>query len=93
MSPDIRPGARVLVRHDRHHPCGHHTSRDLPLFQQVGVVDRLDERYGEHRGVVVVTTHLHVTAVLPHSMEAFAVSTAVNSPGRDEAEMVAPLTT
>jgi hypothetical protein len=38
------------------HPCGHHTSRDLPLFQQIGIVDRVDERYGEHRYVVVFPT-------------------------------------
>jgi len=43
----------VLVRHDRHHPCGHHSSRDLPIYQQVGGVDWIDERFGEHCYVVV----------------------------------------
>ena len=55
MRPDIRPGARVLIRWaglPKTSPCHLHLQRDLPLFQQVGVVDRLDERYGEHRYVV-----------------------------------------
>jgi len=51
--PPPPPNAQVLVRHDRHHPCGHHSSRDLPIYQQVGGVDWIDERFGEHCYVVV----------------------------------------
>src|SRR5687768_7633132 len=42
MSPKIRPGARVLVPHDRHRPCTRHMLHSVTLFQQVGVVDRID---------------------------------------------------
>ena len=54
MSPDaITPGISVMVRHDRHWPCGHHRIAEVPLFQNVGVVDGFDNRRGEHRVVVV----------------------------------------
>jgi hypothetical protein len=33
-------------------PCHLHLTSDVPLFQNVGVVDRIDERYGEHSVVV-----------------------------------------
>jgi hypothetical protein len=33
-------------------PCGRHLQRALPLESAVGVVDRLDERYGDHPVVV-----------------------------------------
>src|SRR5687768_10459167 len=56
MSPGIRPGARVPVRHDRRHPRAHHEGKDLALFQHVGVVDRIDERFGDHRYIVVFPT-------------------------------------
>ena len=62
MSSPIRPGARVLVRWaglPHVSPCGRHLERDLPLFQQVGTVDRLEPWRGEHR-VVVVFRGLHV---------------------------------
>ena len=52
MSPEIRPGARVLVRHDRHRPCARHMLHSVSLFQQIGVVDRIDGRLGEHQIVV-----------------------------------------
>lgn len=55
MSPVIRPGARVLVRFaglPAVSPCHLHLTSDVPLFQNVGVVDRMDERYGEHCVVV-----------------------------------------
>jgi hypothetical protein len=52
MSPEIRPGALVLVRFDRRSPCPHHMQMSLPLFQNVGVVDRIDAHYGEHCVVV-----------------------------------------
>jgi len=57
--PTISPGARVPVRWaslPRVSPCSLHLERDLPLFQSVGVVDRIDERYGEHSDVVRLPT-------------------------------------
>jgi hypothetical protein len=62
MQPDIRPGTRVLIRWaglPHVSPCGRHLERDLPLFQQVGIVGRLDEHRGEHR-VIVVCHGIHV---------------------------------
>jgi hypothetical protein len=53
MDPLPTPGTRVLVRHDRCWPCFHHCIKDVPLFQNIGVVDRLDDRWGEHRVVVM----------------------------------------
>ena len=54
MSPDaITPGISVMIRHDRSWSCGHHRIAEVPLFQQVGTVDHLDARYGEHCVVVV----------------------------------------
>jgi hypothetical protein len=61
MSPTIprcfgTPGARVLVCWaglPRVSPCSLHLASDLPLFQSVGTVDRVDERYGEHSVIVV----------------------------------------
>jgi hypothetical protein len=63
MSPDMRAGALVLVRHDRQHPatwspCTRHVS-DPCLFQHIGRVDRVDPRLGAHC-VVVVFVALHV---------------------------------
>jgi hypothetical protein len=52
MIPAIRPGARVLLRWagvPHASPCHLHLQADLPLFQRVGVVDKIDERYGDHR--------------------------------------------
>jgi hypothetical protein len=40
-------------------PCGRRLQTHLPLFQNVGVVDRIDQHRGEHR-VVVVFHGLHV---------------------------------
>jgi hypothetical protein len=51
-APAITPGAQVLVRFDRHSPCGHHLLHELPLFQAVGVVDRVDARFRDHKVVV-----------------------------------------
>jgi hypothetical protein len=51
MSPEIRPGALVLVRWagvPHASPCHLHPTSDLPLFQNVGVVDRIDHRRGDH---------------------------------------------
>jgi hypothetical protein len=59
MHADIRPGDLVLVRHaglPKVSPCSLHLERELPLFQSVGRVDRIDERYGEHSVVVVFPT-------------------------------------
>jgi hypothetical protein len=56
MSPTIVPGARVLVRWaglPRVSPCTLHLARELPLFQSVGVVDRVAARYGDHCVIVV----------------------------------------
>jgi hypothetical protein len=56
MGPVIRPGALVLVRWAgvlHFSPCHLHLARELPLFQSVGTVDRVDKRYGEHCVVVV----------------------------------------
>jgi hypothetical protein len=53
MSPAIGPGARVMVRFDRRSPCPHHLQHSLPLFQSVGVVDRVDERRGDHCVIVM----------------------------------------
>jgi hypothetical protein len=55
MRPEIRPGARVLVRWagvPHASPCHLHLQADLPLFQSVGIVDRIDERFGKHCVVV-----------------------------------------
>jgi hypothetical protein len=55
MSPEIRPlepGFHVLIRFDRRSPCGHHLLHDLPLFQAVGVVDRIDTRCRGHPVIV-----------------------------------------
>jgi hypothetical protein len=52
----ITPGARVLVRWagvPHVSPCSLHLASDVPLFQNVGTVDRIDARYGEHCVVVV----------------------------------------
>ena len=62
MSSPITPGTRVLVRWaglPHVSPCGRHLERDLPLFQQVGIVDRIAEWRSEH-GVVVVFHGIHV---------------------------------
>jgi hypothetical protein len=62
MSTAVSPGARVLVRWaglPHVSPCERHLQRQLPLFQQVGSVDRIDTWRGEHR-VVVVFHGLHV---------------------------------
>lgn len=48
----ITPGTLVLVRHDKHRPCARHLLHSVPLFQQVGVVDRIDGRLGDHEVVV-----------------------------------------
>jgi hypothetical protein len=59
MSPTIAPGARVLVRWaglPRVSPCSLHLVADLPLFQNVGTVDRIDARYGDHSVVVMFLT-------------------------------------
>ena len=57
MSPESRPGARVTVVpfgeilsqgcHQRHSMVG------TPIGDRVGAVDRIDERIGDHRYVVV----------------------------------------
>ena len=62
MRADIRPGARMLVRWaglPHVSPCERHLQRDLPLFQQVGIVDRIDAHRGDHH-VIVVFRGLHV---------------------------------
>jgi hypothetical protein len=62
MSAAIVPGTRVLVRWaglPHVSPCGLHLQRDLPLFQQVGVADRIDAWRDEHC-VFVVFHGLHV---------------------------------
>ena len=59
MQPDIRPGTRVLVRWaglPKVSPCHRHLQSTLPLFQSVGVVDRIDDRRGGHPVVVVFPT-------------------------------------
>ena len=58
----LSPGTRVLVRwagllHTS--PCGVHLQKDLPLFQNVGIVDRIDDRRGDHCVVVVFPT-IHI---------------------------------
>jgi hypothetical protein len=55
MSPAIVRGARVLVRWaglPRVSPCSLHLTAELPLFQNVGTVDRVDARYGDHCVIV-----------------------------------------
>ena len=69
MSPKIRPGARVrvvsaseLVRQGCHHK---HYLHGVVLDGAVGVVDRIDPRYGKHRVVAefpTVTTQPFGTA-------------------------------
>ena len=62
MSSPIAPGARVLVRWaglPHVSPCAQHLQRDLPLFQQIGTVDRIEAWRGEHH-VVVVFHGIHV---------------------------------
>jgi hypothetical protein len=62
MQPDIRLGVRVLVRWaglPHVSPCERHPQRGLPLIQNVGTVDRIDEWRGDHR-VVVVFRGIHV---------------------------------
>ena len=56
MDNHIQPGDLVLVRWaglPKVSPCPLHLQRELPLFQSVAVVDRIDERRGEHCVVVV----------------------------------------
>jgi hypothetical protein len=56
MSSTIAPGARVLVRWaglPKSSPCHLHLTLEFPLLQNVGAVDRIDERYGEHCVIVV----------------------------------------
>ena len=56
MNADIKPGDHVLVRWagvPQTSPCHLHLDRELPLFQSVGVVDRIDERRGDHCVIVV----------------------------------------
>jgi hypothetical protein len=59
MSPEIRPSTRVLVRWaglPDTSPCHRHRHAEPCLFQHVCLVDRIDERYGEHCHVVVFPT-------------------------------------
>lgn len=59
MLVEIRPGDRVLVRWaglPKTSPCHRHLQSELPLFQSVGVVDRIDERYGQHCLIVLFLT-------------------------------------
>ena len=56
MNDRITPGALVLVRWaglPKSSPCQLHLVRELPLFQSVGTVDRIEEHHGEHCVVVV----------------------------------------
>ena len=56
MNTSMVQGSRVLVRWAgvlRASPCQLHLARELPLFQNVGRVDRIDDRHGEHCVVVV----------------------------------------
>jgi hypothetical protein len=56
MDSGIRPGTHVLVRWaglPHVSPCHLYPVRELPLFQSVGIVDRIDGRYGEHCVMVV----------------------------------------
>jgi hypothetical protein len=52
IAPAIIPGTLVLIRFDRHSPCGHHLLHELPLFQAVGVVDWIDDRFRDHKVAV-----------------------------------------
>jgi hypothetical protein len=73
MSTAIRPGTRVLVRWaglPHVSPCERHLRRQLPLFQQVGSVDRIDEGRGEHR-VVVVFPGIHAPPFGSRWVDAF----------------------
>ena len=56
MNTAIVPSARVLVRWagvPHASPCLLHLATEVPLLQNVGVVDRIDERFGEHCVIVV----------------------------------------
>jgi hypothetical protein len=62
MSSPIHPGARVLVRWaglPHVSPCSRRLPTHLPLFQSVGIVDRIDAHRGDHH-VIVVFRDLHV---------------------------------
>ena len=59
MNTAVVPGARVLVRWagvPHASPCHRHLTSELPLFQNDGVVDRIDERRGDHCVIVVFPT-------------------------------------
>jgi hypothetical protein len=51
MSPTIRVGDRVRVAFPPRHTCTRHKA--VSTTGQVGTVDRLDERFGDHPIVVV----------------------------------------
>jgi hypothetical protein len=58
MSETIRPGDRVRVVFPPKHACVHH-QRYVPTEGQIGVVNRLDYRFGDHPIIVVFNCLRH----------------------------------
>jgi hypothetical protein len=53
MSDTIRPGDRVRVAFPPKHVCIYHFDRFVKTEGEIGQVDRLDDRFGDHPIVVV----------------------------------------
>jgi hypothetical protein len=57
MSDTIRPGDRVRVAFPPMHVCHRHAM--VKTMGEIGVVDRLDDRFGDHPIIVVFNALRH----------------------------------